>query len=141
MFLDVFSPPDHNSELYFSEKVLVPVLGNLLTFAVRHCTPIHYAAFCSLYDVAKTLAIEQPYDVNSWSFTTPLLLKLWNDHVNTAWIVRLCCAAMSSQKKDGWTTLHLASRNGHVDLACMLVEYGTDVLAQKEDGSTALYLA
>ena len=38
MFLDVFSPPDHNSELYFSEKVLVPVLGNLSTFAVRHCT-------------------------------------------------------------------------------------------------------
>jgi len=37
VFLYFFSLSDHNSELYFSKNVLVQALGNLLTFAVRHC--------------------------------------------------------------------------------------------------------
>jgi len=40
VFLDVFSLPDHNSELYFFKKGLVQALGNLSTFAVQHCTSV-----------------------------------------------------------------------------------------------------
>jgi ankyrin repeat protein len=35
----------------------------------------------------------------------------------------------------------LASQNGHVDLARMLIEHGADMSTQTEDGSTALHLA
>ena len=38
VFLYVFSLPDHDSELYFSKKVLVQALKNLLTFAIWHCS-------------------------------------------------------------------------------------------------------
>jgi ankyrin repeat protein len=37
--------------------------------------------------------------------------------------------------------LHLASRNGHVDLGWMLIDRGADMSAQTKDGSTALHLA
>jgi len=36
--LYVFRPPEHESELYFSEHLLVQVLGFLSTLPVPHCT-------------------------------------------------------------------------------------------------------
>ena len=74
-------------------------------------TPLHCAAFCGLHDIAKILAIEYPKDVNSQSFD------------------------------DASTPLHLTSRQGHVDVARMLVERGADVSAQAEDGWTPLHWA
>ena len=74
-------------------------------------TPLHYAASCGLHDIAKILAIEHPEGVNARRFDNPT------------------------------TPLHLASANGHVDLARMLVDRGANVSAQKEDGWTALHLA
>ena len=50
-------------------------------------------------------------------------------------------ADVSAQKKDGSTALHLASHNGHVDLARVLVERCANVSAQRKDGSTAPHLA
>ncbi len=52
-----------------------------------HGTPLHYAAFCGLHEVVKVLAIEHSEDVNSRSF------------------------------KDESTPLHLASQEGHVEIA------------------------
>ena len=75
------------------------------------CTSLHYAAFCGLHDIAETLATEHPQDVNS------------------------------QMNNDASSPLHLASREGHIDLAWMLVERGADVSAQTIDGSTALHLA
>ena len=74
-------------------------------------TPLHYAAFCGLHDIAKNLATEYPNDVNSRSFD------------------------------DGLTPLYLTSRQGHVDVARMLVERGADASVQDKDGSTPLHLA
>ena len=74
-------------------------------------TPLHYAACCGLQDIAKTMAIEHPHGVNIRSVD------------------------------DASTPLHLASENGHLDLARMLVERGADMSAQRNDGSTALHLA
>lgn len=37
MFLDIFGPPDHDSDIHLPPKYLVPALANLLIFAVRHC--------------------------------------------------------------------------------------------------------
>jgi ankyrin repeat protein len=73
--------------------------------------PLHYAAFCGLREIAKVLVNEHPQSVNSQS-------------INGA-----------------STPLHLALHEGHVDLARMLVECGTDPLAQDEDGWTALHFA
>ena len=111
----------------------------------RPCgTSLHYAAFCGLHDVAETLAIEHPQDVNSQmdnDASSPLHLASREGHVDLAWMLLERGADVSAQTKDGWTALHFASRYGHVDLAQMLLECGADVSAQKKDGWTVLHLA
>jgi len=104
-------------------------------------TPLHYAAFCGLHDIAKILAIERPQGVNSRRFdgaSTPLHLASLNGDLDLARMLVERGADVSAQNKYGWTALHFASECGHVDLARMLVERGADVSAQDEDGSTAL---
>ena len=107
-------------------------------------TPLHYAAFCGLHDIAKILAIEHPEDVNCQSVddgSSPLHLASRMGHVDLARMLIEHGADVSAQNEDGWTALHLASGNGNVDLAQMLIERGADVSAQNEDRSTALHLA
>jgi ankyrin repeat protein len=43
--------------------------------------------------------------------------------------------------KDGKTVLHLASRNGHPNIARLLIEHNASVDLVDEDGWTALHLA
>src|SRR6266850_947649 len=74
-------------------------------------TPLHYAAFCGLHYVVETLAIENSQDVNSRSFDNES------------------------------TPLHLASREGHEDVARILFEHGADTEARAKDGETPLHLA
>jgi ankyrin repeat protein len=74
-------------------------------------TPLHYAAFCGLHGMAKLLAIGNPKDVNSCRFYGLL------------------------------TPLHLTSREGHVDVARMLMKHGADVSAQDQYKSTPLHWA
>jgi len=76
-------------------------------------TPLRYAAFCGLPSVVKALAIEHPQDVES----------------------------LGIDDNDKSTALHLASREGHVDVAHVLVEYGAIVTAKDTDGSTPLHWA
>jgi Ankyrin repeats (3 copies) len=76
-----------------------------------HGTALHYAALCGLNEIVKVLAIEHPEDMDSRSF-------------------------------DGESTpLHLASKEGHVEVARLLIERGADVAAQTRDGSTSLHRA
>ena len=107
-------------------------------------TPLHYAAFCGLHDIAEILAIEHPEDVNSQSFknaSSPLHVASREGHMKLAGMLIKRGANVSAQTKNGWTALHLALEKGHVNLAQMLVERGADVSAQNEVGSTALHLA
>jgi len=100
-------------------------------------TPLHYAAFCGLHDIAKIKAIEHPEGVNSRRFdgaSTPLHLASMNGHVDLTRMLIERGADVSAQKKDGSTALHLASKYRHVDLARMLVECSADVSAQDKDG-------
>ena len=74
-------------------------------------TPLHYASFCGLHDVVKVLAIEQPQDVQSQGFTGES------------------------------TPLHLASQQGHVAVARILLEHGGNVAAKDGQGWTPLHRA
>ena len=74
-------------------------------------TSLHYAASWGLHLAVKFLLIEHLQDVNSRDTT------------------------------DNATPLHLASRNGHLKSACVLIEHGADLTAQNRDGQTPLHLA
>ena len=105
-------------------------------------TPLHYAAFCGLHNIATILAIEQPQDVNSQSFkdaSAPLHLASENGHVGLARMLVERGADVSAQDEDGWSALHFASLKGHVDLVWTLVEHSADMSAQ--NGWMALHLA
>jgi hypothetical protein len=78
-------------------------------------TPLHYAAFCGLHIIVKFLAIEHSEDV-------PVHSRVIDD-----WPF------------GNYTPLDLASREGHVEAARVLVEHGADVKARDEDGSTPLH--
>ena len=47
----------------------------------------------------------------------------------------------SAQDNNRYTPLHLASLQGHVDIARMLIEHGADPSAQGRDGDTPFHLA
>jgi hypothetical protein len=74
-------------------------------------SPLHYAAFWGLHSIVHFLVIEHSHDVRSRSVT------------------------------DDATPLHLASRYGHKQVACFLLERGADVSAPEKYGNTPLHLA
>ena len=74
-------------------------------------TPLHYAAFCGLQGLVKAFAIKNPGDVNSRSFD-----------------------------KES-TPLHLASAEGHVQVARILFKHRVDTEARTKDRETPLHLA
>ena len=76
-----------------------------------HGTPLHYAAFCGLSDVVKVLAAQRLQDVSSQRFIGEE------------------------------TSLHLTSREGHVQVARLLIEHGADPAAKSKDGTTPLHRA
>jgi len=48
---------------------------------------------------------------------------------------------VNAKDKGGETPLHLASYNGHAEVATLLIEKGADVNAKKNDGQTPLHKA
>jgi len=107
-------------------------------------TPLHYAAFCGLHNIAMILAIGHPQDVNSQSFNdalSPLHVALCMGHLDLARMLVEHGADVSAQDKAGQSLLHSAVENGHVAFSWMLVERGADISAQDEDGWTAVHFA
>jgi ankyrin repeat protein len=74
-------------------------------------TALHYVACCGLDDVVKVLVAEHPEDVNAQTL---------------------------DQES---TPLHLASGEGHVEVARILAKHGADTTAQTKDGETPLHWA
>jgi hypothetical protein len=42
---------------------------------------------------------------------------------------------MSAKNEDGFTPLHLASQEGHIEVARIIIEGGADVMVQNKEGS------
>ena len=73
--------------------------------------PLHYAAFWGLQSIVQFLVFDLSQNVHSRKFT------------------------------HGATPLHLASKNGHKQVVCLLLKCGADILAQDTYGKTPLHLA
>ena len=106
-------------------------------------TPLHYAAFCGLIHAVNFLAVEDPGDVNSRSFTggeTPLHLSSRAGHVDVTQNLIEHNTDVAAQDEHGSTPLHWSSEGGHVDLAHLL-EHCADTSARDEYGWTPLHLS
>jgi ankyrin repeat protein len=107
-------------------------------------TPLHYAAFCGLHDVAAFLIVERSQDVNARGFKwseTPLHVASRCGHVEVVWVLLEHGAFMEIRDENNWNTLDRASSGGHVEIAKVLLEHGVDVNAQDKSNWTPLYVA
>jgi hypothetical protein len=87
--------------------------------AKSRATPLHYAAFCGLHDVAMFLIVEHSQDVNARGFDdekTPLHVALSHSHVQVAQVLLEHGADTKAEDGKKRNPLHLASENGLVEL-------------------------
>ena len=91
-------------------------------------TPLHYAAFCGIYDIAAFLIVEHSQDINALGFDeeTPLHVASRQGHADVAQL--LLEHGADSEVKDGdkCSPLVLASQGGHVEVAQVLLERGAN---------------
>jgi ankyrin repeat protein len=119
-------------------------LGRSERPAAARATPLHYAAFCGMHDIATFLIIEHSQDVNARGFDkkeTPLHVALRQGHVEVIRVLLEHGADAEARNKDNRTPLLWASRLRHVELAQVLLEHGADTEARDGDNCTPLLCA
>ena len=92
-------------------------------------TPLHYAAYCGMHDVAKFLIVEHSQDVNARGFDlkeTPLHVASRRRHANIAQLLLEHGADGNAQNDHEKTPLILSSANGDVEVTRILLERGAD---------------
>ena len=91
-------------------------------------TPLHYAAFCGMHDVAEFLIVEHSQHVNGWGFDeeTPLHVASRCGYASIAQLLLDHGADAIAQDDNKRTPLLLASQGGHVEVARVLLERGAD---------------
>jgi ankyrin repeat protein len=107
-------------------------------------TPLLYAAFCGLPDVATFLIVEHSQDVNAWGFhpeETPLTVSSSLRHMEVVQILLKHGANTEVRDSDGCSPLDQAAIEGHVELAQVLLEHGADANAQDGEMCTPLFWA
>jgi ankyrin repeat protein len=88
-----------------------PALPSCEQSSLLSGTPLHYAAIWGFHSIIELFANEHSQNMNSQDFT------------------------------NSETPLHVASKNGHLEFARILIERGADVSAQDKNGQTPLHLA
>ena len=104
-------------------------------------TPLHYAAFCGMHDVAKFLIVEHSPDLNARGFDlneTPLHVSLRRGNADIARLLLEHGADGKAQNDNGRTPLLLSSGYGHVEVAQMLLEQGADTETRDHRGKSPL---
>jgi len=110
--------------------------------AKARASPLHYAAFCGLYDVATFLIVEHSQDVNARGFDdeeTPLHVASRGGYVDIARILLKHGADIEVRNRSDWSPLEQATTEGHVELTQVLLEHGADVNAQDKFRCKPLY--
>ena len=107
-------------------------------------TPLHYAAFFNMHDIATFLIVEHSQDVNARGFDskeTPLHVSVRKGHVEITRVLLQHGADREARDIVGYKPLERAVTVGHVELVHVLLEYGADANACDRRGCTLLYIA
>jgi ankyrin repeat protein len=107
-------------------------------------TPLHYAAFCGLHDVAKSLIVEHSQEVYARGFSwkeTPLHVASRCGHADIAQLLLEHGADGSADDRNYRTPLHMSSEYGHVEVAQILLECGAHTESRDRFDMNPLELA
>jgi ankyrin repeat protein len=107
-------------------------------------TPLHYAAFFNMHDIATFLIVEHSQDVNARGFEeeeTPLHVSSRLGHVEIARVLLSHGADIEVRNNKYYSPLEHVALNGHVGLAHVLLEHDADANAQDKERCTPLYWA
>ena len=107
-------------------------------------TPLHYATFCGLHAIVKSLATDHPQDVrarDAYDKSTPLHLASIRGSVEVARVLIEHGADPTAQNEDGLTPLHEASKWGRMKVIRLLLKHGAELTTQDNDRSTPLHEA
>ena len=107
-------------------------------------TPLHYAAFCGLHDVAKFLIVEHSQEVNARGFylkETPLHVASRRGQADIAQLLLEHGADGNAANHNDQTPLYLSSAYGHVEVARIFLERGADMETRDRDDGNPLELA
>ena len=108
-------------------------------------TPLHYAAFCGLHDVARFLIVQHSQDVNDRGIETeprtPLHVALRRGHLEVARVLLEHGADTEARNSGDLTPLLWASKKGYAEVARDLLEHGADTEARDSDNHTPLLWA
>ena len=104
-------------------------------------SPLHYASFCGMRDLAEFLIVEHSQDVNARGFDeeTPLHVALRCGHADVAQLLLDRGADAKAQDKEKRTPIFRASEAGLVEVVLVLLgKHGADVNAQIGEGCSPL---
>jgi ankyrin repeat protein len=106
-------------------------------------SPLYYAAFCGLHDLAERLIVKHPEQVNAaGGFNlAPLPAALSMKHFHVANLLHKHGAVVDVRDDSYWTSLHVASQSGGVDITRWLLDRGAAANARNELSRTPLHMA
>ena len=108
-------------------------------------TPLHYAAFCGMHDIATFLIIEHSQDVHARRGfireETPLHVASAGGFVELACVLLKHGADIEARDGDDTSPLELATINVHLEFIRFLLQHGADVNARNKQRLTPLFWA
>lgn len=126
----IYDPEDNQSRYLHSEPSLK-----------TRATPLHYAAFCGMHEVATFLIVEHSQDVNARAFDmseTPLHVASRRGHVKLTRVLLEHGADTEARNRVKESPLLLASRKGHVELIRDLLKHNANTETRGFSGYNAL---
>ena len=106
-------------------------------------SPLYYAAFYGLYDLAERLIVRLPEQVNAVDgrIVAPLPAALYQRHFRIANLLHRHGAVVDVRGNGGRTPLYCASIVGFVDIMQWLLNHGADANTPRDNGYTPLQIA
>jgi ankyrin repeat protein len=103
-------------------------------------SPLYYAAFCGLYDLAERLIMKHPEQVNLAGGLTlaPLPAALSKRHFHIADLLSKRGAVVDVRDESEWTPLYVAGRLQSIDTMLWLLNHGANARAQTSERRTSL---
>ncbi|ELU00410.1 hypothetical protein CAPTEDRAFT_99484 [Capitella teleta] len=119
------------------------LLPHLLSYEIVSLSAFHLAAMTGHNDVLITFIDHDiPVDIGLQSGTTALhLASLAGKPETVGVLIDIYKAEINRKDNYGWTAVHYAATEGHLDVLHVLVAGGADVTLRDKDGTAAAFRA